>query len=92
VTIPEASYQSIHLSLVAVLLPYPHPEAPVEVPSALEFFGFPLGLVSEIQIIVGHLKDGLPIGLFICRPDIIRMIVRCDIDPFLLSQDRSRTA
>ncbi len=89
--IPQARNQPVNLLLVSIVFPYPHPEASVEVPSTLVVLRFRRCLVGEVQIIVGHLKERLPIGFFIRRPHIIGVVVWCDVYPLLLCSGACRS-
>ena len=90
VAIPQARHKSVNLLLVPIVFPYPHPDGTVEIPSTLEILWLVRSFIAEIQIVVRHLQDGLPISLFVSRPHVIGMVVWCDVNPLLLCPSNRR--
>ena len=76
--------QALKFGSRLVFLIRPQPERAVAIPAALVFRRFILRRVSQIEIVIERLQKNATIGGFVCRPQIIGMIVERDVDSFAI--------
>ena len=84
----DARDQPIEACGRLVLLVGPDPERAVGVEAGLVFRRVAGGRVGEVEVVVQGIEEGLPVGGFVGRPEIVGMVIERDVDALLLRGGR----